>query len=130
VKAWVCLMILLPGLAMAESADTFPEEFFVGQYRLVGTSPEGPLDESVRLDSDDGGLAVGLCGLPDAGRLVLPAQSGAEHYIEGRIGTRDVVCDPFMTYENYPLLACYGADGALLTLWPQEDFAAALDCGE
>lgn len=128
-KALACLILLMPSSALAEIADPFPLDFFVGQYRMVGTAPGGPVDESVRLDPEDGGLEVRLCGPADGGRLVLPSQSDGDHYIEGRIGTRDVVCDPFMTYENYPLLACYGADGALLTLWPGEDFAGTLDCG-
>lgn len=127
-KVLTCLMMLMPSLALAEGADPFPLEFFVGQFRMIGTSPEGPVDEGVRLEPEDGGLDVKLCGAADGGRLVLPSPPG-DHYIEGRIGIRDVVCDPFMTYENYPLLACYGADGALLTLWPGDDFGGALDCG-
>jgi hypothetical protein len=129
VKVWVCLMILWPGLALAEGADPFPLVFFTGQYRMIGTSPAGPVDQALRLEPQGADLAVILCGAGDGGRLVMPSQLGADHYIEGRIGAEDVVCDPFMTYENTPLLACYSETGSLLTLWPGVDFAAPLDCG-
>ncbi len=112
-----------------QGADTFPQAFFTGQYRMIGQSALGPVDLPLRLDPAGADLGVSLCGEPDGGQLTLPSQTGGDHYLEGRIGTEDVVCDPFMTYENYPLLACYSDTGSLLTLWPGPDFAAALDCG-
>ena len=60
--------------------------------------------------------------------MILPLQSGADHFLEGRIGTEDFVCDPFVTYQNDLLLACSAATGGLLTLWPGPDFSGLLDC--
>jgi hypothetical protein len=128
-KAYVGALLLWPGLALAQVADPFPQAFFVGQYRMVGLSSAGPVDVPLRLVAEGDDLGVSLCASTDGGRLVLPSQSGGDHYLEGRIGTEAVVCDPFMTYENYPLLACYSNTGGLLTLWPGPDFAAPLDCG-
>ena len=128
-RAWIAVFILLPVQAVADDVDPFPPEFFAGQYRMIGTSPAGPVDQALRLEPAGADLKVVLCGTGDGGRLVMPSQSGGDHYIEGRIGAEEVVCDPFMTYENYPLLACDSDTGSLLTLWPAPDFAAPLDCG-
>lgn len=123
-----CLLVAAVPV-LAQETDGFPQAVFTGQYRMIGQGAEGAVDLALRLDPAGAALSVSLCGMADGGQLVLPSQSGGDHYIHGRIGTEDVVCDPFMTYENYPLLACYSDTGSLLTLWPGADFAAPLDCG-
>jgi hypothetical protein len=71
---------------------------------------------------------VSLCGM--LGTMVLPQVSGDEHYVNAVIGGRSLTCDAFSTYQNYPILACYG-DGdstARLTLWPTDTFSDPLRC--
>jgi hypothetical protein len=118
-------LVLLPALAAAESP---PLDFYAGHYRMIGRDAAGLVDMPLRLDPSGADLRVTMCGLADAGLLTMPGPLTDEHYIEGRIGPYNVVCDPFSTYENYPLLACYAEDGARLTLWPGDDFGASLDC--
>ncbi len=129
-KAMALCLIAVPAIAAADDYPPPGLEFYIGHYQLIGKSASGALvDTMLRLDASGTDLQVTMCGLPDAGRLVLPEVSGGDHYIEGRIGDHEVVCDPFMTYQNDALLACYTDAGALLTLWPGPVLSAALDCG-
>jgi hypothetical protein len=115
-----------PGLAQENAVP--PPDFYQGQYRMIGVAPDGAVDENLRLDMAGDGLAVSICGVTDGGQLRLPKGTEEDPYVDGTIKGRAVICEAFWTFENYPLLACYGADGARLTLWPQGDFGAALEC--
>lgn len=118
-----------PVAVVAQDTGGFAQALFTGEYRMIGQGAGGPVDVALRLDPVGAHLGVTLCGVADGGGLVLPSQSGGDPYIQDRIGAGDVVCDPFMTSENYPLLACHSDTGSLLTLWRGADFAAALECG-
>jgi hypothetical protein len=116
------------GAAAAESGP--PPEFYTGLYRMIGTEAAGSVDQPVRLDAAGAGLAVSVCGGAAGETLMLPKGTEEDPYISGRIGGREVICEGFWTFENYPLLACYREDGARLTLWPSGDFGAALACAD
>lgn len=131
-KTLVFCAIALPGLAVAQDTESFPPpplEYYVGTYQMIGKDAAGALvDTSFRMDISGKNLGITMCGVPDAGHLDLPETFGGDHYIEGRIASFEVVCDPFNSYENYPLLACYTDDGARLTLWPGPVFGNPLNC--
>ncbi len=119
-------LALMPGAVWAEGA---PAAFYVGLYRVIGVDGAGPVDTFLRIDVKGEDLIVTTCGA--TGTMVLPSVAGDEHYISVVIDGRSLTCDPFSTYDNYPLLACYDdADTeARLTLWPADDFAEPLPCG-
>ena len=117
--------LLLPSMAIAQGP---PLDFYTGRYQMIGKDAAGLVDIPLRLDPAGQDLRVTMCDTGDAGTLTMPNDSHDEHYIAGHIGPYNVVCDPFSTYENYPLLACYAEDGARLTLWPADDFGASLAC--
>jgi hypothetical protein len=115
--------------ATAQDANSPPADFFVGQYRMIGTDATGGLvDLAVRLDLAAGGLAASTCDAPDAGALALPGADG-DHYLEGDIAGHALICDYFISYENNPMLTCFGDGDTRLTLWVAEfGFAAPLAC--
>jgi hypothetical protein len=109
-------------------AQTPSADYYVGLYRMIGRDSTGPVDQLLRIDTNGEDLMVSICG--ELATLVMPSQSGDEHYINGTLRGESVTCDPFNTYQNYPLLACYGdGDHAVrLTLWPADTFAEPLNC--
>jgi hypothetical protein len=125
---WALLVMgfAVPGLAQDQAVPA--PDFYQGQYRMIGVGPDGTVDENLRLDVSGDGIGVSICGIADGGKLRLPKGTEDDPYVDGTIKGRAVICEAFWTFENYPLLACYGADGARLTLWPQGDFGAALVC--
>ncbi len=106
-----------------------PLSFYVGQYRVIGTGPGGPVDYPLRLDEVGLELKVSLCRTEDGGSLV-PLKDEGWPYFEGRIGPEPMICEPFWNYDNYPVVLCYGDTGSRLTLWPAGDFAAPLACSD
>jgi hypothetical protein len=126
-RSLILCAVLLPTSVAAQDP---PAAFYVGLYRMIGVDDDGPVDEMLRIDADGEKLIVSVCEEVDS--LVLPSQSGDEHYINGTLRGVSVTCDHFNTYENYALLACYG-DGdsvARLTLWPADLADAPLTCAE
>ncbi len=121
----ILALALIPTIAIAEGP---PLDFYTGRYQMIGKEAAGLVDIPLRLDPSGTDLRVTMCGTADAGTLLMPGPNNDEDYIKGRIGAYNVVCNAFSTYEIYPLLACYGEDGARLTLWPADDFDASLDC--
>jgi hypothetical protein len=121
----------LPLAASAQDGNSPPAEFFVGQYRMVGTDTTGGLvDLQLRLDIVAHGLAASTCAAPDAGLLVLPGPDG-DHYLEGNVAGHALVCDYFMSYENNPMLTCFGDWKTRLTLWVADfAFDQPLSCGD
>jgi hypothetical protein len=125
-RRMVMCFCLLAGPALAQDP---PAAFYVGLYRMIGVDEAGSIDQPLRIDAQGEKLTVSVCGA--RGTMVLPHASGDEHYINVVIKGRSLTCEPFLTYDNYPLLACYG-DGdstARLTLWPADNFSDPLRCG-
>jgi hypothetical protein len=122
------MVICLSVWACPAPAQDPPAAFYVGLYRVIGVDDAGPVDQIVRIDAQGENLIVSMCGV--LATMVLPHAAGDEHYINAVIGGKSLTCDPFSTYDNYPLLACYG-DGdsiARLTLWPADSFSDPLNC--
>jgi hypothetical protein len=131
IRAAVCTCLaMLPFTASAQDGNSAPAGFFVGQYRMIGTDATGGLvDLAVRLDVAAVGLAASTCDAPDAGLLALPGPDG-DHYLEGDIAGYALTCDYFVSYENNPMLTCFGDGRTRLTLWVADfGFAAPLSCG-
>ena len=123
-RAAICLS-LIAGPALPKDP---PAAFYVGLYRMIGVDDSGPVDQVVRIDAEGEELIVSICRA--RATMVLPHAAGDEHYITAVIDGRSLTCDPLSTYDNYPLLACYG-DGdstARLTLWPTDTFSEPLNC--
>ncbi len=123
------VLALTTGAAGAQ-ADEYPQEFFIGQYRMIGVDATGPVDGRLRLEAEGAGLAVRTCGGTEGEALLPPSVTGDEHYYTGRIGGREIVCEVFGTYDNYPFLACAGDGGSRLSLWPADNFGDPLTCTE
>jgi hypothetical protein len=121
----------LPLAAMAETGNAPPPDFFAGQYRMIGTDATGALvDLMLRLDPSPRGLDASTCETADAGYLALPGPDG-DHYLEGGIAGHALVCDHFISYENYPMITCFGDGDTRLTLWVADiGFDAPLSCGD
>jgi hypothetical protein len=123
------LLCLVASTGMAEEGLNTKFAFFQGQYRMLGADAGGPVDRMLRLDESAAGLVVSLCDTPDGGTLV-PSPPDTGPYLEGRIGSETVLCEPYSSYDNYPLIHCQGeASEARLTLFPANDFSAPLACG-
>ena len=72
----LCLLNL-PVAVGAQDGNSPAADFFVGQYRMVGTDAKGVLvDLALRLDIAGQGLVVSTCDAPDAGSLALPGPEG------------------------------------------------------
>jgi hypothetical protein len=127
---WVCLAAL-PLAVSAQDGNSPPAAFFVGQYRMVGTDAAGGLvDVRLRLDIAAEGLIVSTCAAPDAGLLRLPSPDG-DHYLEGNAAGHALICDYFMSYENNPMLTCFGDAETRLTLWIADfAFDQPLSCSD
>jgi hypothetical protein len=125
IRPLIICALLAPTLGTAQDA---PAAYYVGLYRMIGLDDAGPVDEMLHIATNGETLIVSICG--GLGSLVLPSQSGDEHYINGTLRGVSVTCDHFNTYQNYPLLACYG-DGdsdARLTLFPADNASEPLRC--
>jgi hypothetical protein len=116
-------------LAVPAWAQDPPAAFYVGLYRMIGVDAAGPVDQPLRMDAQGEILTASVCGA--RGTVVLPQASDDEHYFSVVINGRSFTCEPYSTYDHYPLLACYGDSDitARLTLWPADDFSEPLRCG-
>ncbi|MGJ8615707.1 MAG: hypothetical protein ACSHWS_02635 [Sulfitobacter sp.] len=118
------LIAVCTNLAGVVAADAPPPAFFTGQYRMIGTDGQYPVDQRLRIDPEADGFAVTTCD----GQMGLLAYDTAFEmsFLAGNIGIFALNCQYFVDHDNYPLLACYGENGARLTLWPDNDgFATA-----
>ncbi|MGL4239353.1 hypothetical protein [Tabrizicola sp.] len=107
--------------------------YMEGRFRMVGVGSNGFVDQMVRLDEADGGMAVEMCDNPDAGMLV-PGDGELGDSLEGRIGSEEVWCEVFNSWGNHPILTCSGDGssngGTRLTLWPGGGSTFPLECDE
>ncbi len=121
----VALLLLTAGAALAEGP---PPEYFTGTYERVGrdaAAPPGLLNDVVRLDPVQGGLALTVCGDgPAKGPppvLAFDAVGDVQNLLHGRDAASDLWCLYGNNGDNYPLLTCTSESGARFLLWPEPD---------
>ena len=116
-----------PGPVRAEGP---PPEYFTGVYERVGrddAAPPGLLNDRVRIDPVEGGLAVSACKTGGEPLFVLEFQAFGDvtNLLVSRPGRPgpDLWCLYGNNGDNYPLLTCASGDGTgtRFTLWPAPD---------
>lgn len=127
----VTTLILAAGVAAAEPVPGFKNEpepgFFSGLYEVVGRDADNRFHgEPMRLDTSGQGLAIRGCTLGD-GRLDY-VRKGEAFALGGQIEGTAIWCRFGVDAGNYPVLTCANSEGLRLTLWPEGDFDAPLDC--
>ncbi len=121
----VALLLLTGGVALAEGP---PPEYFTGTYERVGrdgAAVPGLLNDVVRLDPVDGGLALTVCGDgPQEGPplvLAFDETGDVTNLLQGKDGPFELWCLYANDGDNYPLLTCTSDGGARFLLWPEPD---------
>lgn len=114
---------VLAALAAAgpAAADLPPAAYFTGVYLRIGRDVAGvAVNDAVRLDPAEGGLALRVCGA-GAGQppeILLFEPLGE---IPNLVGNDRLWCLHSNNGDNYPILNCAGEGQARLTLWPEPD---------
>lgn len=126
------LLAALAGPAPAEP----PPEYFAGVFERVGRSGDDPpvlfrdhvrlvpegRDRLRMLPCDAATAAAGL--KPDGLPLVRDRSGEVANLLSTPEGMPWFGCQHFNDMDNYPILACHGDDGSLVTLWPANHFGA------
>lgn len=125
-------LVLCAGEAFAEGP---PPEYFTGVYERVGrdgATPPGLLNDLVRMDPVEGGLAVTVCGARSANKPLMLLDFDSFGEVQNLLVSRggdsvDVWCLYGNNGDNYPLLTCSGAGpgGTMFLLWPKPEAVCA-----
>lgn len=129
---WAAAALLVcAGMA---AADPPPPGYFAGVYERVGRTGDAapalirdfvrlvPEGEAVLrlMPCDDAAPAVGL---PAGGLRLRPDRFGdVANLLSTADGQPWLGCQYFNDMNNYPIMACHGGDGSLITLWPANEF--------
>ncbi len=111
-------LLLTAGGALAEAP---PPEYFTGVYERIGRDGSGRLvNDVVRIDPGEGGLALRVCG---AGAGQVPELLAFDTFgdVQNLLVSDRLWCLFSNNGDNYPLLNCAGTGAERATLWPEPD---------
>jgi hypothetical protein len=111
----LALCVLVAGPAVAQGVPD--ASYFAGRYEVTGRDAKGPVDEIWRLTGQGQDVKVERCAGGAPGTMVVD-QSGEGSFATITLGERELECQWFNTWDNYPLIACYDDANTRLTLWP------------